>query len=292
MKFKIYANLFLKIGSNTWKISTLSKYKIIVYKKLNFLFDKDLENIKSSDLKFWLTSQNKSGKTLMDYKSVLNQIFLLAKYDEIIKTNPVDYIKSPKKIKPLIIPFTSKQVSQILNLSKKYPLKFQIFLKIGFFTGARTGEILALKKQNFDFENSVFEICRSRSKFGENIPKTQSSIRKVPIFNIIYNDLFNYVSNLKSEYLFLNQYGKPYNTDFSFTRYFWKPILKSLNIKYQRLYTMRHTFATNILKNGLLSPYELSKILGHSTTEMVYNRYVKFVENQKNDFKLDLDIYQ
>ena len=55
---------------------------------------------------------------------------------------------------------------------------------------------------------------------------------------------------------------------------------------------MRHTFATNILKNGLLSPYELSKILGHSTTEMVYNRYVKFVENQKNDFKLDLDIYQ
>ena len=106
MKFKIYANLFLKIGSNTWKISTLSKYKIIVYKKLNFLFDKDLENIKASDLKLWLTSQNKSGKTLMDYKSVLNQIFLLAKYDEIIKTNPVDYIKSPKKIKPLIMPFT------------------------------------------------------------------------------------------------------------------------------------------------------------------------------------------
>lgn len=48
MKFKIYANLFLKIGSNTWKISTLSKYKIIVYKKLNFLFNEELENIKAS----------------------------------------------------------------------------------------------------------------------------------------------------------------------------------------------------------------------------------------------------
>lgn len=291
MKFEIYARMFLKIGSTIWKISTLNKYEIIVFKKLKFLFNREIETIKSSEIKLWLLSQNKSGKTLNDYKSVLNQIFLLAKYDEIIKNNPVEFIKSPKKLKPKIEPFSANEVKEILKLSQKYPLKFQIFLKIGFFTGLRTGEILALKKENFDFINRVIEISRSRSKFGEHSVKTISSIRKVPILDEIYDDLQSYIKNLNTDYLFTTQYNTPYNTDFSFTKYYYKPILKALNLKYRKLYTMRHTFATNILKNGLLTPYELSKILGHSSTEMVFNRYVKFIENSKQDFKFDMKIY-
>ena len=89
----------------------------------------------------------------------------------------------------------------------------------------------------------------------------------------------------------INQYCEPYNTDFSFTRYCWKPLLKSLGIPCRKLYVMRHTYATNILKNTDISPYELSRLLGHSSTEMVFNRYVKFIKNQKDEFKRDVKIY-
>lgn len=84
MKFKYFADMFLKIGSNEWKKSTFSKYSIIVNHKLNFLFDRDIKSIKASELRLWFSELKNtlSGKTLRDYRSCLNQIFLLAKYDD------------------------------------------------------------------------------------------------------------------------------------------------------------------------------------------------------------------
>ncbi|MBQ9876264.1 MAG: site-specific integrase [Campylobacter sp.] len=293
MKFKYFADMFLKIGSNEWKKSTYSKYSIIVNHKLNFLFDRDINSIKASELRLWFSDLKNtlSGKTLRDYRSCLNQIFLLAKYDDEIKLNPIEFVKNPALIKPKIQPFSASEVIQILEISKKYQIKYQIFLKIGFFTGMRTGEILALKKSNIDLENRTINILKSRSRYGENTPKTFGSIRIIPINDFIYDDLKNYVLNLQSDYLFINQYGQPYNCVSSFLKYFWKPILKELNLPYRKLYTMRHTFATNILKNANLTPYELSKQLGHNSTEMVFNRYVKFIESENEKFKTDIKIY-
>lgn len=294
MKFKYFADLFLQIGSNSWKPSTIFKYESIVVKRLNFLYDREIESIKASELRLWFSQMNKevSAKTLRDYKSCLNQIFQLAKYDELIRNNPIDYIRNFNIIKPKIQPFTDSEVKQILGASKAYSLKFQIFLKIGFYTGMRTGEILALKKENIDFNKRLIYVKLSRSKFGENSPKTAGSIRQVPIVDALYYDLEKYVLfHVFRSYLFVNQYCEPYNTDFSFTRYYWKPLLKSLCIPYRKLYVMRHTYATNVLKNTDISPYELSRLLGHSSTEMVFNRYVKFIENQKDEFKRDVKIY-
>lgn len=293
MKFKYFADLFLQIGSNSWKPSTIFKYESIVAKRLNFLYDREIESVKASELKLWFSHMNKEvgAKTLRDYKSCLNQIFQLAKYDELIQNNPIDYIRNFNLIKPKIQPFTDTEVNRILEASKAYSSKFQMFLKIGFYTGMRTGEILALKKENIDFKKKLINVELSRSKFGENSPKTAGSIRQVPIVDALYYDLWCYCRLTFTAYLFVNQYCEPYNTDFSFTRYCWKPLLKSLGIPYRKLYVMRHTYATNILKNTDISPYELSRLLGHSSTEMVFNRYVKFIENQKDEFKRDVKIY-
>ncbi|WP_299085388.1 site-specific integrase [uncultured Campylobacter sp.] len=293
MKFKYFSDLFLQIGSNSWKPSTIFKYESIVVKRLNFLYDREIESIKASELRLWFSQMNKevSAKTLRDYKSCLNQIFQLAKYDEFIKNNPIDYIRNFNLVKPKIQPFTNTEVNRILEASKAYSSKFQMFLKIGFYTGMRTGEILALKKENIDFKKKLINVELSRSKFGENSPKTAGSIRQVPIVDALYYDLWCYCRLTFTAYLFVNQYCEPYNTDFSFTRYCWKPLLKSLGIPYRKLYVMRHTYATNILKNTDISPYELSRLLGHSSTEMVFNRYVKFIENQKDEFKRDVKIY-
>lgn len=293
MKFKYFADMFLNIGMNEWKPSTCFKYESIVSKRFNFLNDREIESIKASELRLWFSQmkQEVGAKTLRDYKSCLNQIFQLAKYDLAISINPIDFLKNFKLVKPQIKPFTDSEVRIILKASECYSKKFQMFLKLGFYTGMRTGEILALKKENIDFDKRLIYVKLSRSKFGENSPKTSGSIRQVPIVDALYRDFEYYCIFTFTDYLFVNQYREPYNTDFSFTRYCWKPLLKSLNIPYRKLYVMRHTYATNILKNTNISPYELSRLLGHSSTEMVYNRYVKFIDNQKDEFKRDIEIY-
>lgn len=291
MKFDYFSKLFLQIIKNECKLSTYYKYKTIVDKRLDFLKSRDIKTIRASEIRLWFSSLELSSKTLSDYKSVLNQIFLLAKYDDCIDKNPIEYIPNLKKIKPQIYPFNSSEVKEILKASKFYPVKFQIFLLIGFYSGMRTGEILALKKENIDLIKRVINIKKARSKFGEHTPKTLSSIRSIPINNFIYDDLKNYIETLQTDYLIVNQYSKPYKDLSSFIRYYWKPLLKGLNLAYRKPYIMRHTYATNILKKGNLSPYELSKLLGHTTTEMVYNRYVKFIENRSEVIKINSDIY-
>lgn len=293
MKFSYYSDLFLSIKEPYLKPATKYKYDYIV-EKISFLNNRDINDIKSSEIRLYLSNLSKTltYKTIKDYKSVLSQIFDLAKFDEVIVKNPIDYIKLLRPIKPKINPFNADEVKSILNLSKKYNNKFYLYLNIAFYTGARTGEILALKFNNIDFNKKVIKIRSTISKFGEHLPKTNNSIRNIPIFNNLYEILRYYkIYENSSDYIFLNQYNKPYKQSFSYTNYYWKPILKKLNLQYRSLYTTRHTFATNVLKNNILTPYELSYILGHSTTEMVFNRYVKFLSNQADNFKRNLCIY-
>ncbi|MCW0185584.1 site-specific integrase [Campylobacter lari] len=223
---------------------------------------------------------------------ILSQIFDLALDDEIILKNPTKNIKLPKHQKKRIKPFSKDEVLKIIDFSKKYNDKFQIFLKLGFFTGMRTGEILALKINDIDFKAKTININSTRSRFGESTPKTFYSIRKIPLFNVIYSDLYEYVHKYKNNtYLLETQYSDPYKDDYVFSRNYWKIILKDLNLEYRRLYSMRHTFATNALLSKSLSPIELSKILGHSNCEMVYKVYVSYINNLEKNIDFDINIY-
>ncbi len=94
-----------------------------------------------------------------------------------------------------------------------------------------------------------------------------------------------------SEYMLTTQYNQPYRDSFVFTVRWWKPTLKALNLEYRRPYNMRHTYATNMLYRNLCSPAELAQLLGHSSTQMVYDVYVSYMERNFNDFDRSISIY-
>lgn len=173
--------------------------------------------------------------------------------------------------------------------AKKYPFKFRLFIAIGFFTGMRTGEIIALKNQDVDMVNRIITINATRSRFGESSPKTIKSARRVPILNMLY-DLLRF-KKFTYEYLLETQYHEPYRDCGVFLDTCWKPILKSLGIRYRRPYTMRHTYATNMLRRNLITPLELASLMGHSNTKMIYDVYVNYINSNLSEFKRDIEIY-
>jgi len=85
------------------------------------------------------------------------------------------YLQKVESLKE-IQPFNKEDIFKILDI---VPDKIKAFFAIGFFTGARTGEINALKWSNIDFENKVIQIRATRNKGIETTPKTLSSIRDV-----------------------------------------------------------------------------------------------------------------
>ena len=84
----------------------------------------------------------------------------------------------------------------------------------------------------------------------------------------------------------------PYRDTNVFLAKFWKPALKELKISYRRLYNTRHTFATNMLYNNLVTPLQLAQLLGHSSTQMVYEVYVKYIDSNYVDFDRSIEIYK
>lgn len=293
MKFSYYANLYLKFGKNEWKNSTYEKNKGIVKNRLGYFSNLEIENIKPSIIRLWLNNiTDVSNKSKKHYLNSLSMIFKLALEDEVIGKNPVVHIKSIIHNTPRINPFSSSEVTEILRLSARYNDKFQIFLHIGFLTGMRTGEILALKVKEIDLKNKIISINSTRSRFGESTPKTIYSIRKIPIIDTLYEKLKIYMDKYQDNiYLLETQYKKPYKDTNVFTTDFWRPILKELNLPYRRLYNMRHTYATSMLYGNFVTPIELSKLLGHSTPKMVYDVYVNYLNSNLKDFKRDIQIY-
>ncbi|MBU0632594.1 site-specific integrase [bacterium] len=289
--FSHYSSLYLEFKEHELKVTTLYKYIQIVSQRINPVFgDRNIQDIKPSDIKKWLYSIDDVGsKSKRHYMGVLSGIFQEALYDEVIDKNPVKFVKLPKHNKPVIKPFSSSQVKLILDFAKEG--NFRFYLAIAFFTGLRSGEILGLKKIDIDFSKNVLHVRRSRNKHGESTPKTSGSIREVPIIDSLKPYLIDLISLHDYEYLFITYAKKPYMDTNAFSNCFWKPLLLDLNISYRRLYNTRHTFATNMLLNNLVSPLQLSQLLGHSSTQMVYEVYVRFLDSNYQDFDRTITIY-
>lgn len=292
MKFEKYMDLYIKLNASSWKPSYLDKVLGICRNRFDYFRGKDIQDIKVSDCKLWyLTLKDVSTKSKKGYISVLKGIFDLAFYDDIITRNPVLHVKIEKYKTPKINPFTADEVKNIIDSAKSFNFNFVYFLAMGFYTGMRTGEILALKRSNIDLENKTITINSTRSRFGENSPKTFTSNRTIPIINLLYPYIEQMINSHDGDYMLLTQYGKPYRDTYVFTQRWWKPILKDLCLDYRRLYTMRHTYATNMLYRNLVTPVQLSQLLGHASTEMIFSVYVNYIDSKIDKFNRSISVY-
>ncbi|TKI69095.1 site-specific integrase [Sulfurimonas crateris] len=292
MNFSYYSSLYLDFKKHELKNSTLDKYTNIVKNRIDPIFkNRDINDIKPSDVKKWLYSIYDVGsKSKRHYLGVLSGIFQEALFDEVIQRNPVKFVKLPKYEKPDIKPFNADEVQKIMNNVDDNNFKY--YLAIAFYTGMRSGEIIGLKKEDIDLKNKTIHVKRSRSRHGESTPKTKGSIREIPIIQLLdpfIHDLYNLHDN---EYLFITQYKKPYRDTNVFVNKFWIPSLNDLNIEYRRPYNTRHTYATNMLYNDLVSPVQLAQLLGHANTQMVYEVYVSYIQSNYKDFDRSMSIYK
>ena len=291
MKFSYYSNLYLEFGKKEWKYSTYCKNLGIVKNRLFIFNEKDINQITSIDIKNFIISLNDVGnKSIKHYLSSLSQIFELAILNKEISQNPLNYIKKISYKSPKIVPFNNYEVNKILNNLDDKNENFKIFLQVGFFTGMRTGEILALKISQIDLQNKMININSTRSRFGETSTKTEFSIRQIPIINSLLPYLDNFIKSHKNNFYLLEKNSRPFRDTSEFSKEF-KILLKKLNIPYRRLYNMRHSYATNLLYKNLVFPLELSQLLGHSTTKMVYDVYVNYVKNRFENFNFGMNIY-
>lgn len=187
-----------------------------------------------------------------------------------------------RSIKPLkmkrsdVHPFTLDEVQQILNTVRA---DFTNYFTVRFLTGMRTGEVHGLKWKYIDFERRLILVRESIVLNEEDELKTDGSIRDIQMNELVYKALqaqFE-VTSMKSEYVFCQRNFKPIDNK-NFLNRVWTPLLRHLEMVYRRPYQMRHTAATLWLAAGE-APEWIARQLGHTSTEMLFRVYSRYVPN-------------
>ena len=243
----------------------------------------NLEDIKVSHIKSWknelLNTQKLSRSRYLKYHRTLNFIFQYAYLNELILKNPVALVDKKSKLFTQSKNDASKRyytASEAKALMQNATGWFKVFLTTLFNTGMRTGEALALKWSDVDFEKSQITIQRSIRK-GRIRETTKTGVdRVIDMPKPLQDALIEYKEvSLSLEWLFVNKKTRlPYSEPKSITRWHFKPLLESLGIEYKTLYATRHTFATILVENNLPMTY-IQNQLGHKKLSTTMDYYIK-----------------
>ncbi len=246
--------------------------------------------IKPMDIQDW---QNRLLTTLtpssaQKYRSIFYNILQDAFINEIIVKNPMQLVKAPKQ-KPKkntlfgekedVMPFNNAEIKLILEDKQLFEHN-KNFYKLMLFTGIRPGEAVALRWQDILFDKKQIKIMQTRVAGKDGTPKTMSSMRYV---DILPQTLEVLQSQQKltgdKEYIFYTRSGKRYFSHDTLAASF-KRLLTRNKIKERVLYNLRHTFASQMISQGVDIVW-VSKTLGHKDVSITLSTYTKFIQEDE-----------
>ncbi len=190
-------------------------------------------------------------------------------------SSPYHGIKSLKVPRTDVEPFTLEEVKLILDNVRP---DFKQYYTIRFFTGMRTGEVDGLQWQYVDFERRQLLVREALVKGKMSYTKNDGSFRTIDMSQIVYDALQEQKKATgNQEFVFCTRNGSPLSHN-NVTQRVWYPLLRHLELRKRRPYQTRHTAATLWLAAGE-SPEWIARQMGHTTTEMLFRVYSRFVPN-------------
>ncbi len=259
------------------KESTNETYLSLRNMVLNFLKENELFYV--SDFKRehsvlffdFLRRQGFKQKTITALCFFMKSIFNYALENDFIFKNPFFVPKTKQSLNEKKNDFNVFSLDEMIELIKASRGDLRLFLDLAFFTGARTGEILALKYEDLDFNKDEIHIFKTLSSKGVlDSPKTKSSLRTIDMLGLVREELLP----LKKEHS-LNEFViktarrnliKEFHT-----------LLEKKQFSKRRLYDTRHSFASLMLSRGEEPMWVGCKMLGHKDLNETFKSYAKYL---------------
>lgn len=281
-QFEAFAMEWYSEMEPTWRTSTAQSYlRYLNVRLIPHFGEMEVSQITKADILKYRSHVAKQSdgklkpKTINKFIKCLNMVMNEAA-DRYNFTPPHLNIKPLKEEKVHIEPFSIAEVNLILSTVRP---DWRDYLLTRFFTGMRTGEIDGLKWDNIDFERREILIRETFSMGRWEYTKNNGSQREIEMSSIVYNTLKERYDHRDPDIdlVFHANNGSPIHTP-NFLRRVWIPLLAYLHLKYRKPYQTRHTAATLWLAAGE-NPNWIAKQMGHSTTNMLFSVYARYVPN-------------
>jgi integrase/recombinase XerD len=251
---------FLKKLEVELKISKNSAYTLRNYldsnKKFLEFIKKNPEKIESDDVKLYISENlsDKASSSIIIFLSALKYSFL-----SILKKDITLGIKRPKREKRLPTVLTKEEIKKLFEVLDTK--KSKIMVSLMYACGFRVSELINLKIGDLDFNEKTGKILQGKGK--------KDRIFNIPDF--LLGDLKKQIEKQKEKkeiYLFTGTKGKL--SERNLQKIVSKAAKRAGINKDIHCHTLRHSFATHLLENGI-DIRKIQELLGHadlSTTQI------------------------
>ena len=292
LTFTELAQMFLdKYAKNNLSDTTIINYKY----QLNKHILPDIGHYKINSLKK-LHVQDLANKLCEEYnlssKTIKNDIKLISAILEkgieweLLQSNVAHKVaipnnkNKPKKEQEI---YNNEEIKLLFNALDNTENPFKTMVYVSFYTGARRGEVLALRWKDIDFQNNIIHIQQNkvRTVNGTTFKETKNKrSREFVAPEVLMKKLKEFYNSQDKEELLFNIYPSTYSRQ-------WSEFVKANNLKYITLHDLRHTNGSLLASKGV-DIVTIAKRLGHlPATASAYYLHAVSEEDKKASQKLD-----
>lgn len=246
------------------------------------LGSKNISEITSEDIDFWLLAQMEKGykpATVNKHSSMLNRVFNIAvswNYLEfnVFKRTTVKKLPTGDFVQRFL---DQGEIRRLLSACSKssHPYLFY-FVKLLLLTGARKSEVRLAKWKDIDFDKKELFVAISKNGRSRKVMLNDEAIEVLELIKQ-NNDAVG-LPIRKDDWIFVNPKTLKAYTSFHLA---FVAARESVGLETVRIHDLRHTFASLLINNGA-SIYEVQKLLGHHHISMT-ERYAHLFPNTLHD---------
>lgn len=248
--------------------------------------NRNISAITSMDVQKYLNELGKTKSMSLLYKvrDALVSIFDGAIQDGFIAVNPAKHINLRGKQKKEKHILTEDERKILEKACKSH--EDNLIIAVMYYTGMRSGEARALRwehismiDQTITIKAAAKETTLGRVKIGK--PKTESSIRKIPLPEPLFEILEEKRLSRKSEYVLMDkEISRPITYNYFIKRY--NKIMTDIGLTNNGVpiitpHGLRHNMATMFWENGF-DPFTSAKLLGHKSIKTTLDTYTHLSE--------------
>lgn len=258
---------YLDIERN-YSYYTCLNYRDDLIKFANFLKDEKIIDIKDVDYSVirnylnYLYIKKVATKSVTRNISSLRSFFKYLLSNNKIKINPMTLVSNPKQEKKLPHYLTIDEINQLNSVTSGddvYDIRNNMIIELLYATGLRVGELVNIKIKDINFQDKSIKVLGKGNK--ERIVYFGTlALNKINRYLDIRPEI---VKDINNPYLLINKRGNKLQE--RAVRSIFEDIIKKNHLKIEfSPHTLRHTYATHLLNDGM-DVKSVQELLGHAS---------------------------
>lgn len=295
MDFSSLVELYANDCANRLRDTTLDRKKHIFARWITPYFkDRPINEIEAKDIRHWqnwLMKQKTQrydkplSKTyLKGVNNELSAIFNFACNIYGLNKNPVRQSGSiGKKNREEVTFWTLDEFNTVMSYfdqNDPHDYMYYFIYNLLFYTGMRSGELLALNKTDFNYKDKTIRINKTYIVINKTKtirePKTENAKRLITAPDFIFDMLDKYLKSLYS----YKSTERLFDADRSMLKKRLDTATKNTHQKHIRVHDLRHSHASYLIHLGI-DPLSIKERLGHKSIETTLNIYSHLYPNRQ-----------